>query len=442
MKYLIYNIVLHLLLLALTPYFLLRLVTQKKRRCGLGEKFGFIGSDKLSALESSSVIWVHAVSVGETKAAIPLIQKLKSKQPELRILFSTITKTGNDVAGSDGKDLIDALIYFPLDLPSIIGRVIRQTKPKAFILIEKEFWPNTICSLHSSGIPIVVINGSISEKSAKRYKSLGFFFNGIFSKINTFCARTDEDRARAISSGVPKENAVTLGNIKFDLHPPAPDQSKLASLAEAASITRGTKVIVAGSTHRGEEEMLLEAFKSIHIKGTCLIIAPRHPERFKEVEAIIEKSGLKYSRRTSKLPAARKSNRVDVLLLDTIGELMSVYSIADVAIIGGSLVPGIGGHNLLEPAYFNKPVLYGPHLTTYLSMAKLLEKSGGGVKVDGPVEIADTLRELLSNDLLRAKTGLGAGKVVDENRGALDKSVIEIEKLLSNKNQTVFPRIR
>ena len=222
MKYLIYNIVLHLLLLALTPYFLLRLVTQKKRRSGLGEKFGFLKQEKISALDGSTVIWVHAVSVGETKAAIPLIRKLKSKQPGVKILFSTITKTGNDVAAADGKDLIDALIYFPLDLPLIIGRVIRQTRPKAFILVEKEFWPNTIRSLHSFDIPVVVVNGSISEKSARRYKSLGFFFKGVFSRINTFCARTDEDRARAVTAGVPEANAVTFGNIKFDLHPPGP----------------------------------------------------------------------------------------------------------------------------------------------------------------------------------------------------------------------------
>ena len=176
------------------------------------------------------------------------------------------------------------------------------------------------------------------------------------------------------------------------------------------------------------------------MKDTRLIIAPRHPERFSEVETVIEKSGLKFSRRTTGLSTAQRRLGVDVLLLDTIGELMSVYSIADIAIVGGSLVPGIGGHNLLEPAYFNKPVLYGPYLTTYLSMAELLEKSGGGITVDGAEEIADSLRELLSNNLLKIKSGLGAGKVVDENRGALDKSVLAIEKLVFKKSRTAFPR--
>lgn len=440
MMYLLYNIVLHLLLLALAPYFLLRLLTQKRRRYGLGEKFGFIGSDKLSRLTGNSVVWIHAVSVGETKAAIPLIKRLKAKQPEVKVLFSTITKTGQEVAKADGAGLIDALIYFPLDLPWVVGRVLRNVRPKAFVLIEKEFWPNTMHLLHSASIPIVVVNGSISEKSARRYKSLGFLFKDVFSSVHTFCARTDEDRRRAVLSGVSEKKAVTFGNIKFDLSPAAPDQEKLKSLAKAGTITRDTKVIVAGSTHKGEEEILLESYKSLDIKDVRLIIAPRHPERFDTVASIIEKSGLNYARRTS-VPNPDNRKRIDVLLLDTIGELMSVYSICDVAIVCGSLVPGIGGHNLLEPAFFNKPVLFGPHLTTYLSMAELLEKSGGGIRVDGAKEMAETLTRLLSDDLLKTKTGLKAGRVVEENRGALERSVSIIEELLFKNRKSVPPRI-
>jgi 3-deoxy-D-manno-octulosonic-acid transferase len=440
MMYLLYNIVLHLLLLALAPYFLLRLLTQKRRRYGLGEKFGFIKPDKLAKLAGGSVVWIHAVSVGETKAAIPLIKRLKERQPGVKVLFSTITKTGQEVAKADGTGLIDALIYFPLDLPWVGSRVLRKVRPKAFVLIEKEFWPNTMHLLHSASIPIVVVNGSISEKSARRYKSLGFFFKSVFSSIHTFCARTDEDRRRAVLSGVAEENAVTFGNIKFDLNPASPDQAKLKSLAEAGAITRDTKVIVAGSTHKGEEEILLESYKRLGVKDVCLIIAPRHPERFDTVASIIEKSGLGYARRTS-VPPPNNHKKIDVLLLDTIGELMSVYSISDVAIVCGSLVPGIGGHNLLEPAFFNKPVLFGPHLTTYLSMAELLQKSGGGIRVDGAKEMAEALTRLLSDDLLKTKTGLIAGRVVEENRGALERSVSIIEELLFKNRKSVSPRI-
>ncbi|MBE9529484.1 MAG: 3-deoxy-D-manno-octulosonic acid transferase [Proteobacteria bacterium] len=440
MMYLLYNIVLHLLLLALLPYFLLRLLTEKKRRYGLGEKFGVIKTEKLAGLAGGNVVWIHAVSVGETKAAIPLIKRLKAKQPGVKVLFSTITKTGQGVAEADGKGLIDALIYFPLDLPWIVGRVLRKVRPKAFILIEKEFWPNTMRLLRSASIPIVVVNGSISEKSAARYKSLGFFFKSVFSSVHTFCARTDEDRQRAVSSGVAEKNAVTLGNIKFDLNPAAPDQAKLKSLAEAGAISSDTKVIVAGSTHKGEEEILIESYKALGVKDVRLVIAPRHPERFDTVASILDKSGLNYVRRTS-APRPKSRRRIDVLLLDTIGELMSVYSICDVAIVCGSLVPGIGGHNLLEPAFFNKPVLFGPHLTTYLSMAELLEESEGGVRVESAKEMTEALTKLLSNDMLKTKTGLKAGRVVEENRGALEHSVSIIEELILKNRKSVSPRI-
>ncbi|MBI5810920.1 MAG: 3-deoxy-D-manno-octulosonic acid transferase, partial [Deltaproteobacteria bacterium] len=380
MKYVIYDILLNILIILLSPYFILKMITARKYRAGIPERFGFINREKAAKLRGGPpVVWFHAVSVGETKAALPLIRLFKESRPSARVIFSTVTSTGNRVAREDGAGLIDTLIYLPLDLSWTIKRVIRQLRPDAFIVVEKEFWPNIYRRLNAEGVPIIVVNGTVSERSFRRFSALGFFFRDMFGMISFFSARTGEDRERAIAIGVKKERAKTLGNIKFDLRPAPAGEDTLRSLKEALGIEAKDRIIAAGSTHRGEEEMILDVFTGLSsgMDGLKLILAPRHPERFGEVEALIKKTGLPYARRTS----AQGGKAARIILLDTIGELMSVYAFSTIALVGGSLVPGIGGHNLLEPAFYGKPVVYGAHLTTYLDMAKLLEAAGVGVRV-------------------------------------------------------------
>lgn len=425
MAYFLYNILIHLSVIILIPYFLLKMLTAKKYREGIPERFGFVDRDKLKNLKGGKTVWVHAVSVGETKAVLPVLRLLKRMRPDIKIVFSTVTTTGNHTAGKEGKGLIDALIYFPLDLPWAIRRVARMVRPAMFIVVEKEIWPNAFRTMHDMGAPVVIVNGTISDRTARRYGRLAFFFRGVFSKVSLFLARTDDDLKKALSAGVKAERAVVSGNIKFDLAPSLMDSQFVIKLKEAIGVAPGTKVITAGSTHPGEEEMVLDAFKALaaEFDNLKLVIAPRHPERFSEVEGIIKKAGFDYARRS-------KGGRAEVVLLDSIGELMTVYSFSDIAIVGGSLVPGIGGHNLLEPAYFGKPVVYGAHLTTYLGMAELLEKEGGGIRADGEKELAEALKALLSNELNMRRTGANAKKVVEGNRGAAERTAAAVERLL------------
>jgi len=425
MAYFLYNVILHLSALLLLPYFLIKMITARKYREGIPERFGFVDKAKFKNLKGAPAVWVHAVSVGETKAVLPVIRILKRMRPDVKIVFSTVTATGNRTAAKEGKGLIDALIYFPLDLSWAVRRVATMVRPSIFMVVEKEIWPNAFRTMHGMGAPVIIVNGTMSDRSARRYASLSFLFRDVFSKVALFLARTDEDLRKALSAGVSADRAEVSGNIKFDLAPNLMDGQFVAKLKEAIGVAPGTKVITAGSTHPGEEEVVLGAFRELRgeFDGLKLVIAPRHPERFAEVEGILKKSGLEFARRS-------KGARADVVLLDSIGELMTVYSFSDIAVVGGSLVPGIGGHNLLEPAYFGKPVVYGPHLTTYMGMAELLEREGGGIRAAGEKELAGALRSLLSDELRMKRTGANARKVVEENRGAAERTAAAAERFL------------
>lgn len=425
MIYLLYDITLHLSIIILLPYFVFKMFWVRKYREGIAQRFGFINGKKLGALAGGPVVWVHAVSVGETKAALPVLKLLKERRPGVRVVFSTVTQTGNRTAEKEGAGLIDALIYFPLDLSWVVKRVVSRLRPKVCVIVEKEVWPNFLRHLKGRNVPVVVINGTISERSFRRFLSLRFFFRDVFGMISLFSARTAEDCERAIAVGVKEDRAVNTGNIKFDLKPPSVDPSYLGSLKRTIGIEDRDRTIVAGSTHAGEEEEIIRVFLGLldEFKGLKLIIAPRHPERFQEVEAIIKKSGAAYVRRTS-------GGVAPIVLLDTVGELMNVYSFATVAFVGGSLVDGIGGHNLLEPAYFGVPVVYGSRLTAYLGMAEMLEAAGGGIRVGDEASFKTALRRLLSDDKLRASAGKNAKKVVEANRGAAGRTADIIERFL------------
>ncbi len=427
MKYVLYDILLHISGVVLLPYFIFKMVSSGKYREGIPERFGLLKDEKLKGLSGGPVVWVHAVSVGETKAAIPILRLFKERNPGARVLFSTTTQTGNRTAAEAGGKLIDALIYFPLDFSWSIKRVVRKTNPAAFVVVEKEVWPNIYRVLNGKKVPIIVANGTISERSFKRFVKYGFFFRSVFAMIDIFCARTEADRSMAVKAGVDKNRARTFGNLKFDIQPGNISDAQKYALGQALGLSATDKVVVAGSTHPGEEEMILDVVKDLLARRMKLklVLAPRHPERFNEVEALIKKSGLGYSRRSS-----GASGGEDVILLDTVGELLTVYSFATVALVGGSLVPGIGGHNLLEPALFGKPVVYGPFLTAYSGMAGMLEAEGGGIRVKDGESLFNTLKKLLIDDNLRTVMGRAGIKVVESNRGAAKKTVEAIERFL------------
>jgi 3-deoxy-D-manno-octulosonic-acid transferase len=408
----------------LTPFFLFKMLTARKYREGIPERFGLVSGAKLKKLSGKRVVWIHAVSVGETRAVMPVLRLFKKRHPDIKVVFSTVTKTGQATAAAEGAGLMDALIYFPLDLSWAVGRVIKKIAPVAFIVVEKEVWPNCFKALERMGVPIIVANGTISERSFRRYKRLGFIFRDVFGAVSFFCARTRADLERAVGAGVDKKKAAVIGNLKFDIAPPATAARRLEALKKALGVKNNGPLIVAGSTHAGEEEAVLNAYMDLkkEFKGLRLVLAPRHPERFAEVESLIKKTGLKYSLRSK-----GGGPESDVVLLDTVGELMMAFSFSTVAVVGGSISPGIGGHNLLEPAYYGKPVVYGGRLTTYLEMAEMLEAAEGGIRVEDG-ELGAAIKKLLSDDVLRKRMGRNARTVVEQNRGAAEKTVEVIER--------------
>ncbi len=423
MRYLVYDLLLHILIIFLSPYYLLKMIFSGKYRAGLTERFGFLG-DKAVALEGGDrVVWFHAVSVGETRAALPLVRRFKEAYPDSKIVFSTVTATGQAVAARDESGLIDMLIYMPLDLSWVVRGVLSRIKPSLFVIVEKEYWPGIINALRKRGCAVAVVNGSISEKSFRSYKRLAIFFAPLFNSISLFSARTGGDASKAGALGVGSDRIFVTGNIKFDMEA-APDlEARVEGLKKALGIKDTDKVVVAGSTHRGEEEIMIEVYRSLEEKGVRakFLIAPRHPERFTEVSELLAQSGVPYIKR-SEATGAVSGKEAGIILLDTLGELFYAYGLGSVAFVGGSLVE-IGGHNLLEPAYFGVPVLYGPHITSCEDMAELLEGAGAGRSVTGKRELAEALMELLSDDKLISETGENACTLLESIKGTTVKTV-------------------
>ncbi len=424
MKFIAYDVILHIALIVLFPYFVLRTFTRKNYTAGMLERFGLIESRKLKALAAGPVVWVHAVSVGEAKAVLPLVRLLKERRPGVKVVFSTVTPTGREVAGKEGEGVIDALIYFPLDISWITKRVARLLEPALFIVVEKEVWPNMLKVLEDRGVPVVVVNGTLSERSFRRYRLLGFFFRDIFSKISFYCARTEEDARKARELWMDGGKVQTLGNLKFDMDSAPSDASSIERIRDAMGLKPSDTVFVAGSTHAGEEKILLDVYGRLKRDFTDLrmILAPRHPERFDEVASLIEGSGLSYFRRS-------KGGSGDIILLDTLGELRLVYGLSTIAFVGGTLVD-IGGHNLLEPAFFARPVLYGPHVSSCREMAVMLEDSGASIRVRDGEALYGAAKRLLEDRRLAEEMGRRARDVVDSNRGATKKTLEVIERFL------------
>ncbi len=274
MKYTLYDTLFHLCLIICAPYFLIKTLVSDKYRGTLGERFAFYNAVE-STTKDRPVVWFHAVSVGETRAVMPLLRRFKEKHPEVSIVLSTVTKTGRELASREGHGLIERIIYMPLDLGWVVKRALRKIRPSLFIIVEKEYWPNMIRLADSSNIPVLVINATISERSYSRYNSLSFLFTGIFKKISLFCAKRDEDARRAIALGMEEKKVHAVGNIKFDMEG-IEAAGQIAGLRDALGIRADDVVIVAGSTHAGEELIVLEAFKELkkEFPKIKLIIAP------------------------------------------------------------------------------------------------------------------------------------------------------------------------
>ncbi len=406
------------------------MVTKGKYKKGLRQRLGFIPQVK-----NKDIIWVHAVSVGEVIAASPIIDAIRKKFPRHNFLISTVTDTGQDMARKAIPDPKE-IIYFPLDFKWIVNKVLKVIQPRLFIMVETELWPNFIRETKKREIPLAVVNGRISPSSFKGYRIIKPFLKRVLSNIDLFSMQSKLDEERIISLGAPEEKVHTTGNVKFDgLKTEIPDREKLA---EELRISSKDLILVAGSTHPEEEEIVLDVYQKAkeEFPNLKLILAPRHPERIPEVEAICKNKNLFSIRRSqllrtpNSLPRRQAGElRTPVILLDTIGELAKVYSLATVVFVGGSLVP-VGGHNILEPAALGKAPIFGPYMHNFIESARLLLEGKGGIQVRDKEELLENILSLLKNSEKREKTGKRAQEIVKRHQGASERTVELIGKLL------------
>jgi 3-deoxy-D-manno-octulosonic-acid transferase len=416
--YFLYNLVLIAATIMLLPVILFKLITVPKYRGGLTQKLGRLRKSVMRVIGSSRPIWVHAVSVGEVMAAHPMIRELKKKYPNRKLILSTVTVTGHYTAKRRVPEA-DAVFFFPFDYPWVVRRVIRGLNPVIVLVAETELWPNFFRELRRAGIPSALINGRISPNSHKSYMKFRVFFRQVFEQVTLFCMQSEEDAARILDIGAPPEQVMVTGNLKFDQKIPT-------AQIIPVKVRPGGRVITAGSTHRGEEAALLEIFKRLRTKypTLSLIIAPRHPERFDEVEGLINSAGFECQRRTK-----IKGEIRDVLLLDTIGELRAFYALCDIAFIGGSLVK-VGGHNLLEPAAMKKPVVFSRFMFNFKEISEALLSAGGGIMVRDKNDLYDKLDGLLSDPERARRMGERAYGVIAANSGSATKTLDAVGRLI------------
>jgi 3-deoxy-D-manno-octulosonic-acid transferase len=364
------------------------------------------------------VAWVHAVSVGEAIAAAPLVDGLRRSYPDLPVVVTTVTETGARVVRERFSGTA-AHRFFPIDLPGAARRVIGAINPAFLMCMETELWPNTLRILARRGVPVMVANGRLSDRSFRRYALVRPLLRTLLDDVRVFAMQSQEDARRIIALGASAERVFVTGNVKNE---PAPDPAGSVELwYRLLGLRDGQRVWIAGSTHRGEEEAVLAAHAAARAgcPDLVLVIAPRHPERVPEVLALVAGRGWPSVRR-SELPRQRPGDAI--IVVDTVGELAPIYSVADVVFLGGSLVPS-GGHNMLEPALRRKPVLFGPHTNNFRDAAATLVNSGGGIVVHDAEALERHLVRLLHNDDLRARLGTLAYEAVASRQGAVQATL-------------------
>ncbi len=436
--YTIYSVSIVLFFAILSPYFLYQALRYRKYVRNLPQRLGYLPlSFNFDAEES---IWIQAVSVGEVLTVRALLPQLRERYPRLRIFVSTTTMTGQHVAHTNVQG-VDGVFYFPLDLPFVVRRTLAVVKPRLFIMMETELWPNLLRECRRAGVKTALVNGRISARSHPRYMLARRFFRRVLSDVDRFCMQSEESARRIIEIGAPRERVSVTGSLKFDsLEIPGtmPDRGRNRVL-RYFRIPPERPVIIAASTLRGEEEPVLDAFQRIRATwgNALLIIAPRKPERFAEAERLAQHRGWRVARR-KELPVDAEP-RVDVVILDTIGELAQLYQIATLVFVGGSLADA-GGHNILEPAVFGKPIVFGPHMHNFAEISRTFLENRGAVQVHSATELETVLVDLLSDPVRRASLGAAARALVEANRGARQRSLAVITQLLpSDGSGTVLP---
>jgi len=436
--YLLYSLLLTVGFVLLLPRFAIDALRTRKYVTGLRQRLG-----NLPELPASDqpLIWLHCVSVGETEAARPLVRALRERFPSYRLAVSTTTVTGQQVAKRVFQQEAAAIFYFPIDWAWTVRRVLRTLNPSAVLIMETELWPNLLRTCRRQSIPVALVNGRISANSFRRYRMIRMFTARMLNNLTMAIMQSERDVTRIRELGMANERTSSAGNLKFDGAGNAGNDGVLNSdMRSRFGFSEGKSLIVAASTHWPEEQVLIDAFKRIkqstEDRQVRLLIAPRHPERFNEVADLIADSGLTWARRTTS--PAKEDATCEIILLDSIGELRTVFPFADIAFIGGSIASH-GGHNVLEPAVEGVCVITGPHTDNFAAIIQTLLGEGALVQLgevaisEAAKQLAATIKELLEDEPRRREIGQRAMAVCDSNRGATNRTMHILAKLLSSR---------
>lgn len=427
MFYFLYNI---LSLFLLVPVFLFNIYRSIRLGWPLAtaERFGIVPQSKLAKIAGRPVIWLHAVSVGEIIAARPLLKALRSRYPGHAIVVTNTTETGKSTAVSFPE--VDLCLYFPFDFLPSVSAIISSIKPRIIIIMETELWPNFCREAATRNIPLLLANGRISDRSFRRYLSSSWFFRPALRCFSAICMQSEVGRQRIAAIGADLKIIQVPGNLKNDIPSHQVDEEEHRRLRVQYFIPENCSVLIAGSTRDGEEQYCIATYKTLsaEINNLFLVIVPRHPQRTAEIESLLKNAGLRYQKRTN-LSAAHPLQRGDVLLVDTVGEMMNLYALSDIAYVGGSLVP-LGGHNLLEPASVGVPSVFGPHMNNFREIEELVLRYGAGIQVQTPEELTAACRALFASTELRRVMGLNGLKLMRDNGGATTRHIKVISKYL------------
>ena len=430
-----WNLLYNGLLIITAPVILVILLAKPRCRRGLSQRFGF-SSPRITP-DGRPLVWLHAVSLGEVVAITPLVKELHRRHPTHRFVVSTTTETGRDAVEQRLAGMAEHL-YAPIDFPWAVSRTIARLRPVLYVFIETELWPNLLRHLSALGVPTIMINGRLSSASFARlrWRPVKSFYRSVLRSMRLCLMQSDRDAERIICLGADPGSVRRTGNIKFDQ--PLPSEAERRVTRATLGIEEDAPLLIGGSTHPIEEEQLVEAFVAVLSRhpSTRLLLAPRHIERVEAVEAMVRGRGLAVSRRSAMAAGSASAGvKPQVIILDSRGELALIYQEATVAFVGGTLVP-IGGHNLLEPASWGKPVLFGPYTDHCVEIAALLTQAGGGRRVTSVGELTEELLRLIEQRDERVRMGQAAQSVVHQNQGALQATVEAIDGQLASVETT------
>jgi 3-deoxy-D-manno-octulosonic-acid transferase len=437
--YRLYSILFSLGLVLMAPYYIWR-HRGRKELAGWRERLGKLPAGLRQ--QNPGAIWIHAVSVGETLAVAGLVKQLQQRYPDRRVFLSSVTAAGRE-AGEKKLPGVAGQFYLPFDWKWAVRRVLRQIRPSVLVIVETELWPNLLKTVRESGCRTILVNARVSDRSFPGYRLGRPFMRCVLENITRICAQTATDAERFQALGARPGRISVTGNLKFDGRAPEFGSFGMRIRDILAGESR-SPVFVAGSTMRGEEPLVLEAWRRIHDKyqRALMILAPRHPARFDEVAEMLLAQQLSTIRRTSLSEndgeMRRQISQTEILLLDTIGELAEIVGVADLVFVGGSLVP-TGGHNIVEPAYWGKPILFGPHMHNFRDVASLFLRAGGAVQVAEADGLAEAVLRLLDHPADARRMGERAKDVVTQQAGAATRILNQMEEWLGKPQATIAP---